>query len=57
LRKEKRMELLVTIIIIILVALFSICAFLVANEKEYKEDEKRTKAKLSGTERKIKIEI
>lgn len=39
------MELLVTIIFITLVALFTICAFLVANEKEYKEDEKRTKGK------------
>lgn len=39
------MELLVTIIIITLLASFSVCAFYVANEKEYKEDEKRTKGK------------
>jgi heme/copper-type cytochrome/quinol oxidase subunit 2 len=44
LRKGKRMELLVTMIFITLVALFSICAFYVANEKEEK-DEKRTKGK------------
>lgn len=38
------MELLVTIIIITLLASFSVCAFYVANEKEEK-DEKRTKGK------------
>lgn len=38
------MELLVTIIFITAVALFSICAFYVANEKEEK-DEKRKKGK------------